>query len=198
MRSIPAFVRGGVFSLTIAEQRPGIAVLAVSGNHASDVFANEAGGHRWQRIPPTEKRGRVQTSTITVAVLPDLQPEDLFIADRDIEITTTRGSGPGGQNRNKLETAVIVRHKPTGIVVRCEDERSQFRNRQLAISILRSRLFAAREQEITATRGQDRRQQIGSGMRGDKRRTVRVRDDTVRDHLTGTKWSFSDYYAGRW
>ena len=104
---------------------PGCIVASINGPHVEQIFANESGGHRWQRIPPTERHDRVHTSTVTVAVLHEPTDGELRIPDSDLDITTTRGSGPGGQNRNKVESVIVIRHKPTGITVRVEDERSQ-------------------------------------------------------------------------
>src|SRR5262245_27706860 len=123
---------GGAFEVELITQRDAILVFRAWGFNASGVFANESGGHRWQRIPPTERHGRVHTSTVTVAVLPEPAPQEVTLNDKDLEFGTTRGSGPGGQNRNKVETVVVLKHKPSGIVVRCETERSQQRNRELA------------------------------------------------------------------
>ena len=109
---------GGSFSVELAEQRAGVAVLHVSGRGAAAVFAGEAGGHRWQRVPPNEKRGRVQTSTITVAVLAEPREHELVLRDADLEIERTGARGSGGQHLQKTESAVRVRHVPTGVEVR--------------------------------------------------------------------------------
>jgi peptide chain release factor 1 len=167
------------------------------GEGAAELFRNEAGGHRWQRIPPTEKRGRVHTSTVTVAVLAPEKEPDFWINPADIEIRTVRGSGPGGQHRNKTESCVVARHKPTGIEVRI-DERSQFKNKSLALKILRTKLACKKEGEEQAKRSQEKHEQVGSGQRGDKIRTYRVRDDLVTDHRTGKKWRLSRWVKGLW
>ncbi len=130
--------------------------------------------------------------------MPECDATARAINPSDLEWKTCRSGGKGGQNANKLETAVQLRHIPTGVAVRCETERSQYRNRQIALAILTARLqqrdAAGRDEQ---ERG-ERRAQIGSGMRGDKIRTIRVRDDAVNDHVTGRKWKFKDYARGIW
>jgi len=168
------------------------------GRDADDVFRDEAGGHRWQRIPPNEKRGRVQTSTVTVAVLPEPTETQVRIAPGDLEWATCRGSGAGGQHRNKTESAVQLVHRPTGVMVRCESERSQHQNRATALALLRARLWATEQEKRVGGIAASRKAQVGSGMRGDKRRTIRVQDGVVNDHVTGKRWSFRDYERGDW
>jgi len=197
-RSTSGWQAGGRFDVELVEELPGFAVLRVTGKHAVETFKDEPGGHRWQRIPPTEKRGRVQTSTVTIAVLTEPTETQVALRDADLEITTMRGSGAGGQHRNKTDSAVRIRHIPTGIEVRCESERSQTQNKETAKAVLRARLWEVTRVALDGKRAFDRKRQIGSGMRGDKRRTIRVRDDVVNDHETGRQWKFSDYERGRW
>lgn len=149
-----------------------------------------------QRIPPTEKRGRVQTSTITVAVLKEPEEAEFYLNPGDLDIKTARGSGPGGQNRNKTESCVIVTHKPTGVVVRIDTERSQHRNRALAMGLLRAKLLESQKESLTGAANADRRAQVGSGMRGDKTWTVRVRDAQVTHHETGKRFQYEKYLRG--
>jgi peptide chain release factor 1 len=162
------------------------------------LFQHESGGHRWQRVPPTEKRGRVHTSTVTVAVFEDRELSSVQIRDSDLEIQTTKGSGCGGQKRNKVETAVVVRHIPTGIVVRAENRASQWANKTEALEILSFRILQQKAQKQHGDQNRDRQTQIGSGMRGDKRRTIQQQNNRVTDHVTGKQWRFSDYERGLW
>lgn len=189
---------GGLFSYELLEVVPGRVIFRCQGKKASQAFAHEAGGHRWQRVPPTEKRGRVHTSTVTVAVLPEPTQAELVLRDSDLELTVTRSGGPGGQHRQKNETAVVVTHKPTGLTVRCENERSQYLNRERALAILRARLFERQQSEREAARSGERRRQVGSGMRGDKRRTIRTQDGVVTDHVLGERWPLKRYLRGEW
>lgn len=172
--------------------------LVISGHHARHLFANESGGHRWQRVPPTERSGRVHTSTITVAVLPLIDAKDITVSERDLEISSCRGSGAGGQHRNKTETAIQIKHKPSGILVRCESERSQYQNRQTALQILASKLVKMRAEQAESDQNGRRAKQIGSGERGDKRRTIKTQDNIVVDHISGQRWRYSDYMRGDW
>jgi len=173
-------------------------VLRAAGPGAVALFAGEVGGHRWQRVPPTEKHGRVHSSTITVAVLPVPSEAELVVRPADLEWSTCRPSGKGGQALQKTDSAVQITHRPTGLQVRCESERSQHHNRLSALAALRARLAADLQARATADRARARRDQIGSGMRADKRRTVRVQDGVVIDHLTGRTWRLRDYQRGRW
>lgn len=149
-------------------------------------------------MPPNEKRGRVHTSTITVAVLPEPTETQVILREADLEFATCRGSGAGGQHRNKTESAVQLKHIPTGLMVRCESERSQSLNKETARAVLRARLWEITQLALDGKRAYDRKKQVGSGMRGDKRRTIRTQDDVVNDHETGKQWRYKDYARGNW
>jgi peptide chain release factor 1 len=144
----------------------------------------EAGGHRTQRVPPTEKNGsRVHTSTVTVAVLQDKGIATPVLRDSDIQERVTKGTGPGGQNRNKRLTVVVLFHTPTGIEVKAEAERTQEGNRRTAMATLKERVAAHYSGAAHTAQNQERKSQLGCGARGDKRRTYRA--DGVTDHVTG-------------
>jgi peptide chain release factor 1 len=187
-----------VFDLEIVEQRRGLCVFRAVGRAAEAAFRDEAGGHRWQRVPPNEKRDRVHTSTITVAVLPEPPAVEVRLAERDLVWSYCYGTGPGGQKRNKTQSTVLLTHKPSGLQVRCETSRSQQHNSVAALALLRARLWALEHGRLHEARAADRRAQLGSGMRGDKRRTIRVQDGTVVDHVTGRRWELRAYLRGQW
>jgi peptide chain release factor 1 len=197
-RSIARSEAGGGFDVDLVDDRPGLIVFRATGRGAAALFAGESGGHRWQRVPPNEKRGRVHSSTVTVAVLPEVAESALEIPARDLEWTACRASGAGGQHIQKTDSAVQVTHLPSGLQVRCQSERSQHQNRATAMAALRARLGALAREAADAARATERRSQIGSGMRGDKRRTVRCQDGTVLDHLTQRTWRLRDYLRGEW
>src|SRR5580704_16192795 len=156
-RSTRGSAGGGSFSVELAESRAGVAVLHVSGRGAAALFAGEAGGHRWQRVPPNEKRDRVHTSTITVAVLPEPTEVEVHVAERDLEWSTCYGTGPGGQKRNKTESTVLLTHRPSGLQVRCETSRSQLQNRVAALGLLCARLCALETARVGEARAAERR-----------------------------------------
>lgn len=160
-----------------------------------ELLLNEAGGHRWQRIPPTERRGRVHTSTVTVAVFEIVPEKQWALKDADIEIFTTRDSGPGGQHRNTTDSCVVMRHRPTGIEAKAA-AKSQHQNRKTARSMLEARVRAVMDERMSRDRADDRRRQVGSGMRADKIRTYRQQDDQATDHRTGRKVRLSKIRAG--
>ena len=142
----------------------------------------EAGAHRVQRIPKTESQGRVHTSIATVAVLPEAEEVDLNIVDSDLKIDVYRSSGPGGQSVNTTDSAVRITHIPTGLVVTSQDEKSQLKNKNQAMRILRARLLKAEQDKAAAERAKDRKEQVGSGERSDKIRTYNYKDNRVSDH----------------
>ncbi len=156
-----------------------------------------AGGHRWQRVPPTEKRGRVQTSTVTVAVLRLSERPQVVLDDRDIDEDTITAGGAGGQHQNVTESAVRLRHKPSGIIVSISTRRSQHRNRALAREILAARLDERATHQAHAAANATRREMVGSGQRGDKVMTYRVRQGVVLDHRSGRKLRLCDVLEGR-
>lgn len=186
------------FSSEIVDDRESVVTLRVDGDGAAALFRDEGGGHRWQRVPPNERRGRVHTSTVTVAVLDEPTDVQVRLQPHELKWVATRGSGAGGQARNKTSNAIQLWHLPTGIMVRCESERSQAQNLENAKSMLRARLLEARTLRATSAEAAARRAQVGSGMRGDKRRTVRVQDGQVNDHVTGRRWRYRDYVRGDW
>jgi peptide chain release factor 1 len=189
---------GGRFDVELVEERPGLIVFRASGKGAAAAFGNESGGHRWQRIPPTEKRGRMQTSTITVAVLPEPTETQVIVREADLKWAYCRGSGAGGQHRNVTDSAVILTHIPTGIKVRCESERSQHQNKETALEVLRARIWDAANEQRSSALSSSRREQVGSGMRADKRRTIRSQDGVVTDHVLNRQWQLKKYLRGDW
>ncbi|HVN26064.1 MAG TPA: PCRF domain-containing protein [Candidatus Paceibacterota bacterium] len=163
-------------------------VAEVAGEGSYEAFEHESGVHRVQRIPKTERSGRVHTSTASVAVLPIVEAREVNINPNDLEVTFSRAGGPGGQNVNKVETAVRILHKPTGIVVASREERSQHANREKALAVLRAKLHEIETQRATGNVTDLRREQIGSADRSEKIRTYNFPDDRITDHRIGKKW----------
>lgn len=180
----------------ITDGRPGTLIFEATGADAWRAFAMESGGHRWQRVPPTEKRGRRHTSTVTVAVFPVPQEIDWSLDPNEIEEEAIHGSrASGGQHQQKNATVIRAKHVPTGITVIISG-RHQHANRLAARRELEARVAALRASEQQAAEAADRRQQVGSGQRGDKIRTIRMQDGRVVDHRTGRKTSTDRYLKG--
>lgn len=161
--------------------------VRISGYGVFDALKNESGVHRVQRVPVTEKRGRIHTSTATVAVLPEVKDTDVQINPQDLDWQFTTGGGHGGQNVNKVATAVRLTHRPTGITVQAREERFQEQNRQIALALLRSKLFERQEEEKLKTIA-GYRSVIGKGMRSEKIRTYNYPQDRITDHRLGKNW----------
>jgi peptide chain release factor 1 len=185
------------FSTEVMDAGEGKHTFAVKGDGAYSVFKYEGGTHRVQRVPATESQGRIHTSTCTVAVLPEVEDVEVDVQQSDLQIDVYRSGGPGGQSVNTTDSAVRITHKPTGIVVAMQDEKSQLQNREKAMRILRARIYEAALAEQQAAVSSERRAQVGTGDRAEKIRTYNYGERRVTDHrIKFTAHNLDDVLAG--
>lgn len=172
-------------------------IIKIKGDFVWEKLKNEAGVHRVQRVPETERYGRIHTSTATIAVLPEISANQIQIKPEEIEMQTFRASGHGGQNVNRRATAVRLTHRPTGLVVECQTQRDQHQNRQLAMQMLAAKLYQKQQVQQQAQISGQRAEQVGRGMRAEKVRTYNFPQNRVNDHRLKKKFRLEDIINGR-